>query len=141
MIVKGMGRGAVSFTLCCFSELGPQSRAKWRGFRSCHSSRPCLVGFWPSHDSVGIGTWGMACAFSHFRASAPSSLGMAGGSAVWCLPDLASGLEFLLRHLLIGYLGEISSYFSSSVKWGQLYALELLNKILHVNFPKVSKIY
>lgn len=83
----------------------------------------------------------MACAFSHFRASAPSSLGMAGGSAVWCLPDLASGLEFLLRHLLIGYLGEISSYFFSSVKWGQLYSLELLNKMLYVNFPKVFKIY
>lgn len=47
------------------------------------------------------------------RALGPSGLGTGRGSAVWCLPDVASRLEFLLGHLLVGDFGEISSFFPS----------------------------
>lgn len=43
----------------------------------------------------------------------PAPVGMGRGSAVWCFPDVASRLEFLLGHLLVGDFGEISSFFPS----------------------------
>lgn len=78
---------------------------------------------------------------SHFRAWASSSLGTGRGSAVWCLPDVASRLEFLLGHLLVGGFGEINSFFPLLIsKMGPIILLRIvkLSKILYIKFPEIS---
>lgn len=121
--MKGMGEGG----------LGPQNRAKWREFRSCHSSHSCPVGFCPFPGEVGIGIRGMDCALSCFRALGFSSgewegTGQCGIYKIW-LP----GLNSCLGTYSLETLEKSGFFFFFISKWGQIHSLELLNKILYVN--------